>query len=80
MGHEILGSSASYKFSNLHLDGLSVLTSYSQVIEMNVLLPSQLPSAFLVCKTLKFSMGGADPCTVDMTLLITNVVSFFTFC
>lgn len=80
MGPEILDSSASYKFSNLHLDGLSGLISYSQVTEVNVLLPSQLPSAFLVCKPLQFSMGGSDPCTADVTLLITNVVSFLTFC
>lgn len=80
MGPEILDSSASCKFSNLNLDGFSGLMSYYQVTEVNVLLPSQLPSAFLVCKALKFSMGGADPCTADVTLLITNVVSFFTFC
>lgn len=80
MGPEMLDSSASYKFSELHLDGLPGSTSYSQVTEVNVVLPSQLPSAFLVCKTLKFSMGGADPCTADVTLLITDVVSFFTFC
>lgn len=29
---------------------------------------------------LKFSMGGADPCAADVTLLIAHVVSFFTFC
>lgn len=29
---------------------------------------------------LKFSMGGADPCAADVTLVITDVVSFFTFC
>lgn len=25
-------------------------------------------------------MGGADPCAADVTLLIADVVSFFTFC
>lgn len=47
---------------------------------MNALLPLQLSSAFSVWKALKFSMGGADPCTADLTLLKTVAVSFFTSC
>lgn len=80
MGHRIPNSSASYQFNVLYLDQLSGYTSHPQGIEVNVLIPSQLPSAFSVCKTLKYSMGGADPCPVDVTLLVTNVVSFFTSC